>query len=118
MGEENAQALNHADKFYENSSPVNINAAQATPMDLRGTVQQLAKQMTILLTRMDKMDKRARLRSRSRSRSRSRACRLGNASNNTTQDTGQCYYHRRFGDQARKCESLCSAKTKAIQGNK
>jgi len=46
-----------ADKLHDQPSSVDIHAAQATPTDLRNTVQQLTKQMTTLLTRVDKLAK-------------------------------------------------------------
>lgn len=44
-------------------------------------------------------------RSRSRSRSRSRG------RSESSDDDGECYYHRRFGDKARKCRKPCSRDT-------
>ena len=113
-----------ADKFHEHSSPVDIYAAQTTPTsaqgvidavqatstDLQDTIQQLAKQMTTLLTRMDKTDRR--------SQSPAEASHDARATRTIPlRMSYRCYYNRRFGDQVQKCIALCSARAKVYQEN-
>ncbi|KYN42383.1 hypothetical protein ALC56_03197, partial [Trachymyrmex septentrionalis] len=87
-----------------------IYAVQATLTNYQDTMQQLIKQMATLSIQIEKLTKQSRARSRSKSHTRS----PDNTHDTATKDTGQCYYHQRFGDQARKCTPPCSAQAKDI----
>jgi len=68
-------------------------------------METLAKQVVTLTEQMTKMARefrRGRERARSRLRSRARS--------KTPNEEGVCFYHRRFGAEARKCTQPCSFK--------
>lgn len=67
-----------------------------------------------LSKRMDELSLAiSELRSRSRSRSRSTSSsRYMNRSFNNSNDSGLCWYHRKFGNRARKCTEPCIKKSK------
>ncbi|RLU21744.1 hypothetical protein DMN91_006120 [Ooceraea biroi] len=94
-----------ADKAWEHSTHSVATTLNVTPSDnalqtLTQQVQELIKSVTALQTRdRDESSKWKLSRSRQRSTNRSK----------TPQRGGECYYHRRFGNKARKCEPLCSA---------
>ncbi|XP_067205350.1 uncharacterized protein [Linepithema humile] len=67
-------------------------------------VQKLTKQLAALNTRLSRQEQQTRhARKQSRSRTRKR---------DEDEDKSMCYYHRRFGDQAKKCTTPCTYKAK------
>lgn len=61
--------------------------------------QQVAA-LTAQMTRLNKQSRRERSRSRSRDQARNRS--------RAATPEGVCYYHRRFGEEARKCTQPCT----------
>ncbi|XP_044016127.1 uncharacterized protein LOC122857779 [Aphidius gifuensis] len=95
-----------ADKIYEMSNTSSCAIAssqeQASVQAIANHVSPISEVFKLIKTLSNKVDKLQReYRSRSRSRSESRG-RSNSPSNNL------CFYHRRFGDNARKCLETCS----------
>ncbi|XP_020299108.1 uncharacterized protein LOC109863283 [Pseudomyrmex gracilis] len=86
-------------------------ATQATTTATTTTCQikALTKQVAALTAQMAKLMKQDRARSRSRSRSRPRR--------GEYRDKDICYYHRRFGAEARRCAQPCAFKKKNEEGS-
>ncbi|XP_020296815.1 uncharacterized protein LOC109861536 [Pseudomyrmex gracilis] len=63
-----------------------------------GQMEILTKQIAVLTQQVAKLMRQARTRSRSRDRSRLKQTKQGD----------NCYYHRRFGAEAKKCTQLCT----------
>lgn len=103
-----------ADKLKEHPTSVDIHAVQTTPSSSEDAVQQILKQMAALTAKVEKFTRRSHSRGRSQSRSSSRS-RYSSKTRDANKE-GQCYYHKRFGSQARKCSPPCNA-AKGIQGN-
>jgi len=100
-----------ADRIHEVNSRALVLAteiATGSPQNLWATqMEALTKQVATLTEQMTSMAKefrqgRGRARSRSRDRARSK----------TPRKDGICYYHRRFGAEAKKCTKPCT-----FQGN-
>lgn len=105
-----------ADKIQEAVTPVPVNAITAHCASATATVSRtdydalaakvdlLTQQISQLLSRQESSRERRHSRFRRRSHSRS-----STASSAATPD-GQvvCWYHRKFGEQARKCTSPCA----------
>ncbi|XP_044009504.1 uncharacterized protein LOC122853208 [Aphidius gifuensis] len=95
-----------ADKIYEMSNTSSCAIAssqeQASVQAIANHESPISEVFKLIKTLSNKVDKlRREYRSRSRSRSKSRGC-SNSPSNNL------CFYHRRFGYNARKCLETCS----------
>jgi predicted unusual protein kinase regulating ubiquinone biosynthesis (AarF/ABC1/UbiB family) len=96
------EVANQADRIHEvTSTTVTTVAAASTtaensPKSLETQIAELAKQVATLTTKITRFKNTERSRSRSRSRSRTR--------------DKTCYYHRRFGSEAKKCSKPCDFK--------
>ena len=90
-----------ADRVYEYSVPER--AAEEEPK-----TPNHSDIVTQILRRLEALELKAKSLDRSRSKSRGRRRR----SNTRSHSQGICYYHRRFGDDARKCAIPCSYKSK------
>ncbi|XP_018361218.1 PREDICTED: uncharacterized protein LOC108759968 [Trachymyrmex cornetzi] len=92
-----------ADKLNEHPTSVDIHAAQTTAATTeQDSIQQLIKQMAALTNKVERLSKEKRSRSRSTSRSRQPV----KASNMSSNEAGQCYYHQRFGERTHKTTGL------------
>lgn len=105
------QLAHVADQVVEVSlpSPPPTVHAVGTPQptnELARRIDELTRQLDSIRRRLDQSPKR-----RSQKRSQSQE---NNAASSHGNDNGRCYYHRRFGDKARKCQPPCSA---GRQGN-
>jgi len=101
-----------ADKLADHLG--NIHAVQTTVDNPQDPVQLLVKQIVALTTKMEKLGKKNRFRSRSRNRTH----KTNKVKDTSTDDDDKCYYHRKFGKQARNCAPPpCKFQNKAIQGN-
>jgi len=103
-----------ADRIHEVNSRVLVLTTEQTAVDggpqntWAAQMEALTKQVATLTQQMSKMAKgfqRGRERARSRSRDRARS--------KTSKKDGICYYHRRFGEETKKCTKPCT-----FQGNK
>ncbi|XP_037563015.1 uncharacterized protein LOC119442272 [Dermacentor silvarum] len=100
-----------ADRVVEASPPpppLYVHAAgapQPTP-ELASRIDKIARQVDSIQRHLDQ---RPTLRPGKRPQSRGR-----NTDSSQENDDGRCYYHRRFGDRARKCQPACSV---GRQGN-
>lgn len=100
-----------ADRVVEASPPpppLFVHAAgapQPTP-ELASRIDEIARQVDSIQRHLDQ---RPTLRPGKRPQSRGR-----NTDSSQENDDGRCYYHRRFGDRARKCQPPCSV---GRQGN-
>ena len=89
-------------------------SAQTPRADLVGQIADLTKLVRELATTVGHMQ-RARSRSRSRSKSRTRKKRdFTPVRSEPAEDTGLCWYHDRYGNNAHHCRSPC---TWNVQGN-
>lgn len=90
-------------------------AQAASQMPWEAQIEALTKQVAALTSHMTKMSKqltteRGRRRDKSRSRDRARS--------KTPKHSGVCFYHKRFGEDARKCTHPCTfAKSKNEEGS-
>lgn len=89
-----------ADKIIEVTGQNTIAQASAMPS--------LQEQIYEISNKLDRLWKDRRDRSRSRSRSRFSGRRGGSRS--SSRNSGNCYFHRRFGDKAWRCEQPCTFK--------
>nr|XP_037290198.1 uncharacterized protein LOC119185205 [Rhipicephalus microplus] len=90
------------------ASPLTVNAVDTRQCssELAHRVNEITRQLDSLQRHMDQSPK-LRPQKRSQNQDNNAASSHGNAN-------GPCYYHRRFGDKARKCQPPCSA---GRQGN-
>lgn len=79
--------------------------AQGKPSTLQSTINSLQLQVEALTKRFDR-ELRTR-RSRSRSRGRGPRVRSSSASSKSRNSNRPCYYHKRFGSEARNCQEPC-----------
>lgn len=110
-----------ADKVFEVISPSNIasisspqvitkpklvcnSQSRTIPNEFTIQIEQLTRQVSALSARLDEFEHRHRDRSQLRRRSRSRPSTPKPESSNESQT---CWYHRRFGADARCCTSPC-----------
>jgi len=104
-----------ADRIYEvsNKSLVLATTSQTTATHATSSVEELSKQVAALTAQMTKLMKKSNFRDRSRSRSRNRF----QHKKSNQESHGACYYHRRFGEEARKCTQPCNYKSKNEAAN-
>ncbi|CAH0386123.1 unnamed protein product [Bemisia tabaci] len=99
-----------ADRILEIVPPPSVCAATAPP---ETQTSNLEKMLLVLTERLDQLEvtqkKLHRDLSRSRSRSRSRS--------ENDRRNGVCFYHHKFGDEARACRQPCSYKPKSTPTN-
>nr|XP_037270505.1 uncharacterized protein LOC119162138 [Rhipicephalus microplus] len=90
------------------ASPLTVNA-----VDTRQSSSELAHRVDEITRQLDsiqrRLDQSLKLRPQKRSQSQD-----NNATSSHGNSNGPCYYHRRFGNKARKCQPPCSA---GHQGN-
>jgi hypothetical protein len=112
--DDNLQAVaEQADRIHEVNSRALVLATTQPPTPAATTVQQawttqmemLTKQVAALTTQMANWAKTSR---RGRSRSRTRDYTQKRERSKTPKQEGVCYYHRRFGAEARKCTQPCT----------
>lgn len=98
-----------ADKIMDLQRPAHVNAVSNSLEDFQ---QELLKRVEALSARFDKFTGGNSQRSRSQQRGRSRSKSNNNSNkgnnNNSNDDSKMCYYHRRFGTEARKCNRPCA----------
>ncbi|KAL1509077.1 hypothetical protein ABEB36_003875 [Hypothenemus hampei] len=101
-----------ADSIMENTNPFVMSTsnfppscAAVIPNSLENRLSSLEKVVAELSTAVKKLTKTSQHRNRSRARSRSLS------------SSGECFYHRKFGDNAAKCTQPCTFKSKSTQGN-
>lgn len=89
-----------ADRIHEmsNKTPV-VAAASSSPESLETQMVALTKKVATLTTRLARKKTRRGKQERGRSRSRSK-----------DKDHSICFYHRQFGDKAKKCTKPCNYK--------
>lgn len=106
---------NSADRILEsNSSPQTVNAL-ATPSSQNNELQQLKAEMGELKAMIKALQTQSREpRGRSQSLGRQRRSRSRERSPYSQPQGGICWYHYKFGNNARKCNSPCNYKP---QGN-
>jgi len=106
-----------ADRIHEvNQSKALVLATTAsttkpTQSTLEKQVEKLTEQIAALTTQINK-----EMRSRSRSRGQFKRQQRQRSLSKKTKQEGVCYYHQRFGDEARKCTKPCTYKPKNEQG--
>ncbi|KMQ82336.1 hypothetical protein RF55_23314 [Lasius niger] len=94
-----------ADRIHEmRTKPIVAATVTPTSKTLEEQIKELKEQIATLTTN----------RSRDRSRGRSRDKR--NRSRSKSEE-GHCYYHRRFGEKAKKCTQPCTFNTEKEQGS-
>jgi hypothetical protein len=107
-----------ADKVHEcffSSSVHHVTSPNVPQSSLSDEISQLQQQIATLSTKVDQLTKRSsRPRATSRSRHSSRS-RFPSQRRPSPSQSHICYYHRRFGDNARKCTLPC-AHPKAFNG--
>lgn len=103
-----------ADQVHQSCSGHNVCQVQSKPVELleelaalRQQFQQLSTQVAALTT-ASSSQRSYRRRSRSRPRK---------SSVNRREDDGVCYYHRRFGNKARRCTHPCTFQPTQTSGN-
>jgi hypothetical protein len=111
-----------ADRIHEVNCNKTIVLATSSKEELKQTtleqqLEMLTKQVSALTTKFSKMKKFHRDRSRSRSRSRFQNYQKRKFNDKTTSQEEICYYHRRFGEEARKCTKPCNYKAKNEEGS-
>lgn len=94
----------HIEAVNRGRSPNNHNPA--TIEELRQVIEKLAV----------KVDQLSTPRGRSRSQSRSNHSH-SNSATTTSISNALCYFHHRFGNDARKCQPPCAWKNTSAQGN-
>ncbi|XP_020298614.1 uncharacterized protein LOC109862862 [Pseudomyrmex gracilis] len=87
-----------------------VAAAQASTSTPSEQIEALTKQVAELTKQMAKWMKQSRSRPRSRSRSKPRRGAI-------KEEEDICYYHRRFGAEARRCAQPCAYKEKNQEGS-
>lgn len=105
-----------ADKLWEHPTSHEVQAVAISHISEEASINQLVKQVSELILRIDEMSRRSfrnhrdcsESRTTSRNKSRSR----------TPSNPSMCYYHRRFADKARKCTTPCSYRSISDSGNK
>ncbi|KAK2578067.1 hypothetical protein KPH14_012852, partial [Odynerus spinipes] len=109
-----------ADKLHEHPITVGVRqapyvAAVDTPAQglMHIEIEALTRPVAALTSRLDKQMRRGRSKSCNRSRDRYPRSRSKSQSQRVT--GRQCYYHRRFGARALKCEPPCSAQLKTTR---
>ncbi|XP_020299002.1 uncharacterized protein LOC109863195 [Pseudomyrmex gracilis] len=93
-----------ADRIHEVNSRAVVVATTSQPTDAVAStskseqIEILTKQIAVLTQQVAKLMRQARTRRRSRDRSRPKQ----------TKQNDNCYYHRRFGAEAKKCTQPCT----------
>lgn len=94
-----------ADKIMEVSGCQQVNAvsspAPTASSQLEKRIEQIDRQLQQLLRQS---------RSSHRSKSKGRSCSRKRDSTPSSANTGQCWYHSKFGEKAKRCRSPCSSK--------
>jgi len=93
--------------LVDHLTTVDVHAIQTT-LNPQDPVQLLIKQVAALSTKMEKFTKRNRFRCRSRNRAR----KTNKVRDSLTEEDDKCYYHRKFGKQARNCKPSCKFQTR------
>lgn len=104
-----------ADQIIEITNRTTVAAAAAAPATLEEQIKALTRQVERLTTQAREQ------RSRSRDRSRNRKTKDRTSSQtrrHTGTDDGQCFYHYRFGEKAKKCRQPCSYKKENTEGSR
>lgn len=89
-----------ADKMLEFTRPTINEMTLPSEMPSKGKKED---PLQVIIDRLDRLEAKFN-RSRSRSMSRERSTSRGRLPSSS----GECYYHRRFGDRAKKCQKPCS----------
>lgn len=88
-----------------NNNAISIAAAEAPPQQQSQILSDLVEKVEALTIRQQRSYSRPRSKSRQKQGSRDRS---------NSQERGLCYYHRRFGAQARRCTRPCTAEKKTL----
>lgn len=86
----------------DDASSVSVLSSRETPLS------RLEKQLADLATKVDRLSRRRDSPNRSRGKSPSREQHSTSGQNHSDGDHTLCWYHRRFGHTARKCQSPCT----------
>lgn len=97
-----------ADKILDMAKPAML-AVQPVTAET-GALSKMATEIATLTKQMAALNKRIGSRSRSRSRGRSGYRDRPRSKSRGKEDSKFCFYHRRFGAKAYKCESPCEWK--------
>lgn len=99
-----------ADKVVESTKPAIIH--HVAPKENDTSLSRLEEQLTKLIAAVSALTMDSRRPqtqgSDSRGRSRSRSRRRDRSTSPSEQESGVCYYHRKFGGKARRCTKPCS----------
>lgn len=97
-----------ADKILDLQRPANVNVVSNSSSN--GVTEEFIRQIAALASRFGKFVTQGAQKNRgwSRSRSKQPAKRNGVNNNNGSKDSSLCYYHKRFGTEARKCHDPCT----------
>jgi hypothetical protein len=106
-----------ADKMHEINTPVLTTISKADQPEARDDPSSLRQAITTLQQQMADLsaliDHRSRHRSRSRARHKHPSTprqRADSADPSTAGSSGECWYHRKYGNQARKCDTSMRSK--------
>jgi len=95
-----------ADKILLHCQP---SAPPVATVETSHSNSEILKQLAAVTKRLNELDASLNNRGRSRSRSRTRFNSYRTSRSNSRQrDTTHCYYHKRFGAEAKKCSQPCS----------
>ncbi|XP_046405055.1 uncharacterized protein LOC124170377 [Ischnura elegans] len=111
-----ALAVNAVASSTDTSAPAVCATTSSTDFSsLARRLGSLEKQLTALLSQLNDQHRRSRSSSRSRDYFPSRS-RSPSKTYHPADDASLCYYHRRFGNAARRCQAPCSRATENSSG--
>lgn len=108
-----------ADAVFEALPRQQVMAVAPVKTSMESTLEKLTETMVSLTSRIASMQcEIAEIRRRDRSQSRSRSASRESVRSTGSNNRGLCWYHFRFGDNARKCRSPCSKRTENPNGSR
>lgn len=105
-----------ADKIHETRVPAPVSAQLAPISTQNSEISLLVDQVKNLTIQVAQLSNH-HFGPRSRSNSRRRFSRPASRSSSPEQESGECWYHRNFGNNAKKCKPGCTFKTNTDSGN-
>ncbi|XP_070166118.1 uncharacterized protein [Polyergus mexicanus] len=111
------EVAEQADRITEVTSRMTVAAATATQPSIEAQIKALTQQVEMLSAQIRARHSRSRSRARDqapRERSASRVPKRRDANNND----GQCFFHQRFGAEAKKCRQPCTYKKENTGGSR
>ncbi|XP_029675768.1 uncharacterized protein LOC115243157 [Formica exsecta] len=106
-----------ADRITEVTSRMTVAVATATQPSIEDQIKALTQQVEMLSAQIRERHSRSRSRARNqapRERSSSRVHKRREAN----KDDGQCFFHQRFGVEAKKCRQPCTFKKENTEGSR